>query len=159
MRIFKENQRFRQWWLIILLITIIIASALPLFSEISINKVRLKSLIAPIISLVIFILIFILNLETRINSKGISAGFEPLPFFRRNYNWDEIQECYVRTYAPVSEYGGWGIRGFGRAKAYNVSGNKGIQIITKNNERFLVGTEKPDLAKRAINKNFENYKK
>lgn len=158
MRIFKENQRFRQWWLIILLITIIIASALPLFSEISINKVRLKSLIAPIISLVIFILIFILNLETRINSKGISAGFEPLPFFRRNYNWDEIQECYVRTYAPVSEYGGWGIRGFGRAKAYNVSGNKGIQIITKNNERFLIGTEKPDLARRAINKNFKNHK-
>ncbi|WPY99422.1 hypothetical protein [Christiangramia sp. OXR-203] len=158
MRIFTENQRFRQWWLIILLITIIIASALPLFSEISINKVRLKSLIAPIISLVIFILIFILNLETRINSKGISAGFEPLPFFRRNYNWDEIQECYVRTYAPVSEYGGWGIRGFGRAKAYNVSGNKGIHIITKNNERFLIGTEKPDLARRAINKNFKNHK-
>ena len=128
------------------------------FSEISINKVRLKSLIAPIISLVIFILIFILNLETRINSKGISASFEPLPFFRRNYNWDEIQECYVRTYAPVSEYGGWGIKGFGRAKAYNVSGNKGIQIITKNNERFLIGTEKPDLARRAINKNFKNYK-
>lgn len=106
----------------------------------------------------IFILIFILNLETRINSKGISAGFEPLPFFRRNYNWDEIQECYVRTYAPVSEYGGWGIRGFGRAKAYNVSGNKGIHIITKNNERFLIGTEKPDLARRAINKNFKNHK-
>ncbi|WP_405198096.1 hypothetical protein [Christiangramia sp. LLG6405-1] len=158
MRIFKENQRFRQWWLIILLITIVIASALPLFSEISINKVRLESVIAPIISLQVFVLIFILKLETRINSKGITAGFEPLPFFRRNYNWDEIKECYIRTYAPVSEYGGWGIKGFGRAKAYNVSGNKGIQIITKNNERFLIGTEKSELARRAINKNFKNHK-
>ena len=159
MRIFKENQRFRQWWLIIILITIVLASALPLFYEISLNEVKLKSLIAPVISLLVFVLIFILNLETRINNKGISAGFRPFPFFRRNYNWDEIQECFVRTYAPVSEYGGWGIRGFGRAKAYNVSGNKGIQIITKTKERFLIGTEKPDLAKRAINKNFENYKK
>ncbi|WP_298246403.1 hypothetical protein [uncultured Christiangramia sp.] len=159
MRIFKENQRFRQWWLIIVLITIVLASALPLFSEISLNEVKLKSLIAPVISLLVFVLVFILNLETRINSKGISAGFEPLPFLRRNYNWDEIQECFVRTYTPVSEYGGWGIRGFGRAKAYSVSGNKGIQIITKTNERFLIGTEKPDLAKRAINKNFKNYKK
>tara|TARA_B100000953_G_C17966976_1_gene404903 strand:- start:524 stop:1003 length:480 start_codon:yes stop_codon:yes gene_type:complete len=159
MRIFKENQRFRQWWLIIVLITIVLASALPLFSEISLNEVKLKSLIAPVISLLVFVLVFILNLETRINSKGISAGFEPLPFLRRKYNWDEIQECFVRTYAPISEYGGWGIRGFGRAKAYTVSGNKGIQIITKNNERFLIGTDKPDLAKRAINKNFKNYKK
>lgn len=140
------------------MITIVIASALPLFSEISTNEVQLKSLIAPIISLLVFVLIFILNLETKINRKGISAGFEPLPFFRRHYDWDEIQECYIRTYAPVSEYGGWGIRGFGRAKAYNVSGNIGIQIITKNNERFLIGTEKPDLAKRAIRKNFKNYK-
>ena len=158
MRIFKENQRFRQWWLIIVLITIVLASALPLFSEISLNEVKLKSLIAPVISLLVFVLVFILNLETRINSKGISAGFEPLPFLRRKYNWDEIQECFVRTYAPISEYGGWGIRGFGRAKAYTVSGNKGIQIITKNNERFLIGTEKPDLARRAINKNFKYYK-
>jgi len=157
MRIFKENQRFRQWWLIIVLITIVLASALPLFSEISLNEVKLKSLIAPVISLLVLVLVFILNLETRINSKGISAGFEPLPFLRRKYNWDEIQECFVRTYAPVSEYGGWGIRGFGRAKAYTVSGNKGIQIITKTNERFLIGTDKPDLAKRAINKNFKNY--
>jgi hypothetical protein len=158
MHIFKENQKFRQWWLIILMITIVIASALPLFSEISTNEVQLKSLIAPIISLLVFVLIFILNLETKINSKGISAGFEPLPFFRRHYDWDEIQECYIRTYAPVSEYGGWGIRGFGRAKAYNVSGNIGIQIITKNNERFLIGTEKPDLAKRAIRKHFKKSK-
>ena len=140
------------------MITIVLASALPLFSEISLNEVKLKSLIAPVISLLVFVLVFILNLETRINSKGISAGFEPLPFLRRNYTWDEIQECFVRTYAPVSEYGGWGIRGFGRAKAYNVSGNKGIQIITKTNERFLIGTEKPDLARRAINKNFKNHK-
>ncbi|MFV8281652.1 hypothetical protein ACNKXS_08905 [Christiangramia marina] len=106
MRIFKENQRFRQWWLIIVLITNVLASALPLFSEIYLNKVRLESLIAPIISLLVFVLILILNLETRVNSKGISAGFEPLAFFRRNYNWDEIQECFVRTYAPVSEHGG-----------------------------------------------------
>jgi len=140
------------------MIMIVIASALPLFSEIVISKVHLKSLIAPVISLLVFVLIFILNLATRINNKGISAGFRPLPFFRRNYNWDEIKECYIRTYAPVSEYGGWGIKGFGRAKAYNVSGNKGIQIITKNNERFLIGTEKPDLARRAINKNFKNHK-
>lgn len=155
MRVFNETQRFRQWWLFIVMIVAVIASAIPFFSSLPAQEFEFTSIIAPFFTLAIFVLIFILRLETKINNTGISARFEPLPIFRRNYKWEDMEECFVRTYAPVSEYGGWGIRGFGKAKAYNVSGNKGIQIITKNKERFLIGTEKPDQARKAILRNFK----
>ncbi len=41
-------------------------------------------------------------------------------------------------------------RGIGRKKAYNVSGNFGIQIVTRDKKRFLIGTRKPDDARAVL---------
>lgn len=98
----------------------------------------------------IFILIWRLKLKTRIDPSGIKTKFEPLGFTRKEFLWNDISECYVRKYSAITEYGGWGIRGLGKAKAYNVSGNMGIQIITKNNRKFLIGTQQPKQAEKAI---------
>ncbi|MBX2959059.1 MAG: hypothetical protein KF732_03800 [Flavobacteriales bacterium] len=53
---------------------------------------------------------------------------------------------YVRQYSPLTEYGGWGIRLglFGKGTAYNVSGNKGLQLEFTNNKKLLIGTNKPN---------------
>lgn len=44
----------------------------------------------------------------------------------KHYPWSLLTKLYVRQYAAIKEYGGWGIRPglFGKGKAYNVSGNK-----------------------------------
>lgn len=103
-----------------------------------------------VLVLLIVILFWIVRLRTRIDSTGISARFEPVNFLKRSYKWTEIKDCYVRKYAPVREYGGWGVRGSQNSKAYNVSGNMGIQIITKADKKFLIGTKKPRDAKRTL---------
>jgi hypothetical protein len=40
----------------------------------------------------------------------------------------DINRCEVRTYRPIREYGGWGIRYGRNGKAYNVSGDRGVQL-------------------------------
>jgi hypothetical protein len=60
----------------------------------------------------------------------------------RVYNWEEIKSANIRTYKPLMEYGGWGIRGFGNNRALNISGNKGLQLEFKNGKKLLIGTEK-----------------
>jgi hypothetical protein len=63
-----------------------------------------------------------------------------------------VSEYYARVYRPILEYGGWGIRcGFKGARAYNVSGNKGVQLILQNGKRLLIGSQKPDELVEAIN--------
>ena len=44
------------------------------------------------------------------------------------------------TYNPIAEYGGLGIRFGPNGKAYNVSGNTGLQVILKNKSKVLIGT-------------------
>jgi TATA-box binding protein (TBP) (component of TFIID and TFIIIB) len=51
----------------------------------------------------------------------------------------------VREYAPLSEYGGWGLRySVNHGKAYNVSGNQGVQLFFTNGKKLLIGTQKPE---------------
>ena len=40
----------------------------------------------------------------------------------------DVAYAEARTYAPLREYGGWGIRGLSRKRAYNVSGNRGVEL-------------------------------
>jgi len=96
------------------------------------------------ISLTISFLLLQLRLETQINKEGISLRFFWFHFSFRHYKWVEIKKAYVREYSPVVEYGGWGIRGFYKNRAFNVSGNKGLQLEFLNGRKLLIGTQKPD---------------
>lgn len=154
MQHFEEKQKFDQWWLyaLIILSEIVIFYSLyhktSGFSEIDEPGMVLTG----IFSMLLLSMIFLLRLHTKISSAGIVASFHPIPFFTRKFFWNEIDKNYVRKYSAISEYGGWGIRGLFPAKAYNVSGNYGIQIVTKNGHKFLIGTHKPEEVKNVLNK-------
>jgi hypothetical protein len=57
-----------------------------------------------------------------------------------------LTKSYVRQYSAITEYGGWGLRLglFGKGQAYNVSGDKGIQLEFTNNKKLLIGTNKAE---------------
>lgn len=164
MRVFEEKQRFNQWWLY----AICALAFFILIGSIYKNSRGFRSFENPV--LVLFLLaamvpiafIFILRQDTRIDREGITTKFYPLGFSRKFFPWKNISEVYIRQYSPIAEFGGWGIRGTKRKKAYNVAGNVGIQIVTTEKEKFLIGTQKPDAA-RAVIKNYQNktnnYKK
>lgn len=150
MRVFKEIQAFRQWWVLVILILVLIGSCLALINSFYDSSSNTAEIIAFGTVVVISLLFWTLRLHTKIDSNGVKARFEPGSFFRKEFKWNEISKCHVRKYSALTEYGGWGIRNSGAGKAYNVSGNMGIQIITKNQEKFLIGTNKPEDAKKAI---------
>ncbi|TRO65386.1 hypothetical protein [Christiangramia sabulilitoris] len=150
MRVFKEEQAFRQWWLILILGILMLICAIPIVNWKAEVQWNPWNFLAFSLMFLIALLFWTLRLKTRIDAYGITARFTPFNSFKRHYNWKEIENCYVREYAPISEYGGWGIRGFGKAIAYNVSGNMGIQIVTTNGEKFLIGTNKPTEAEKVI---------
>ncbi len=154
MDIFLEKQFVKRWWLFMFILAIIVIGVGTAYYA-TINAEESTAVIVSIISLIITVpLVFALlslRLETRIDEKGVFTRFRPFGFTRRYYNWKEIEDIYVRTYDPLTEYGGWGFRGVGRDnKAYNVAGNTGIQLIAKSGEKFLIGTQKADEAKKVI---------
>lgn len=53
---------------------------------------------------------------------------------------------------PIKEYGGWGIKGKFKSKAYNVSGNIGLQLYLKNGRKVLFGTQRQEAIENAMKK-------
>jgi hypothetical protein len=108
-------------------------------------------LIPTAVLLFITLLFLIFRPETEIKSDGIYVRFFPFHLRFRKYDWNNIARSFVRQYSPLSEYGGWGIRfGMRSGRALNTSGNKGIQLIFRNNSKLLIGTNKPDEARNAL---------
>jgi len=158
---FKEQQRFKQWWIWILIIGItglmlyFVIQQLILDKQVGDNPA--PDVVICFFSILPFLMIWLflsLKLETEIRKEGIYFRFKPFHRKFKFYPWDNISKYYVRKYRPILEYGGWGIRiGPGKyGKAYNVRGNMGLQLELKNGKRILIGTQKPEELERALNK-------
>jgi hypothetical protein len=92
----------------------------------------------------VMLLFWNIRLETTISNAGISVKLFPFHFKCKFIPWDSISKVYVRKYSPLREYGGWGLRyGFG-GKAYNIKGNMGLQIKSKDSSNLLIGTQKAE---------------
>ena len=50
----------------------------------------------------------------------------------------------MRSYNPIRDYGGWGIRWGTKGKAYNVSGNRGLYLEFSDGKQLLIGLQKPE---------------
>lgn len=157
MKVFKEEQRFTQLWLIIILIFSSIVPISVLISEYKKNEnsssVALFLMILVVIILPL-IIIFLFKLTTKIDDQGIFYQFIPFHFSSKKISWNEISKAYVRTYDPIGEYGGWGFKGgffwSKKGKAINVSGDIGIQLELKNGKKLLIGTQKESEAKSVL---------
>ena len=162
--IFQEIQRFHLvWvWCIILLIA---AFFWYIFLKQVVCKIPVGSRPAPAIVIVIFWIIFGIGLPflfystkliTEIRNDGIYFRFSPFHSSYQKIPFDEITRYEARTYRPIKEYGGWGIRGIGKNKAYNIRGNKGLQLELINGKRILIGSQNPQKLVQAINAVHDN---
>ncbi|HET8754032.1 MAG TPA: hypothetical protein VFM59_06690, partial [Salinimicrobium sp.] len=144
MKIFLEKQFLNRMWLfmfILAIILIVVGTSYYATANAEDDTAITVSLISIAIALPLSISLLYLRLETRIDEKGILTVFSPFHFTKKFIPWDNIEDCYIRKYNSSEEFGGWGLRGLGRNwKAYNVEGNHGIEIITKDGKNVLIGT-------------------
>ena len=158
--LFKEEQRFRQLWLWIL---IILGSTIPWIGVILqvILGQKLGNNPAPDWIIILMWLVFGIGLPlffysirliTEVHKDGIHIRFFPFHRKFKIFHYDEIESYAAREYKPIREYGGWGIRYVTGGIAYNVYGNKGLQLILKSKKKILIGTQKPEEFYKAISK-------
>lgn len=150
---FYEVQRYRQWWLMTLLL---IVSAIPIYAiiqhfSLGITKENSNSELPELITTLcltigVFALFWFIKLKTNINADGIEMDY--FPFSKKNIKWSDIKEAKVVDYGFV---GGWGVRFFTRyGTVYNVAGRHGLAIKLKSGKKFLIGTQRPEELKEKL---------
>ena len=148
---FSETQRFRQVWIWAVMMFINIIFVYGFISQVILgipfgNNPTSDAGFIPIFIFLFAInyLVWIVRLDTRIDKNAITVRMFPFHLKFRIYEWKMIKNSEVRKYNPILEYGGWGLRGFIKNRALNVSGNMGLQLVFTNGKKLLIGTKKPD---------------
>ncbi|SFG87079.1 hypothetical protein SAMN04487988_109137 [Algoriphagus hitonicola] len=144
--IFKEQQSYRGTWVMYLILmvelpSLILVSVLVLNEPGELNdKALTLTLILSIMMLAFFFLMSI-QLNTRIDDTGIHYRY--FPFIKwRTISKDQIHEMKVVQFNPLSDHGGWGIKGNRSTKAYTVIGHHGLEIDLGEKKKVLIGTQK-----------------
>ena len=166
--LFKEEQQFRQWWYIMLIMVSVVPSMLfcvYAFYQQVVNGIQVGDSPAPnAFLIVIFVVlcvilwsVFVMKLEVWVDETGIHYRFFPLIFKPKVILKNEIQRFEIRKYSPIFDYGGWGIkRRFKWGRAYNVSGNIGLQIYLTNGKKVLFGTQRSQAIQYAMDTMMNN---
>ena len=156
--IFHEKQKFRQPWIWIGLFAFLLIQLYGLVQQIFFNipfgnkpASNLTFIIIFILYIGLMFLFKIINLNVEIR-EDIYIRFYPLQKSFTKISIKDIKKYYIRTYNPIVDYGGWGIR-YGlrsRGLVYNVSGNKGVQLELFNGKLILIGSQNSEKLKNAI---------
>lgn len=139
---YTETQRFTQWWLWLILIGVWSSMVYSIIT--APPQTNAAVYVSFGIGILLPLLFWQMRLITRITEEGIYVRFIPFHFKEKFFPWETITASYVRTYSPLKEYGGWGIKyGFnGQGLVYNVAGNVGLQLQFKEGKAILIGTQK-----------------
>ena len=135
--LFLEEQRFSGRLVSVLLFGILIGWVLLVASGL------VRDLMGPVVVLALLIFFALARLVVRVSPEGLDVEFHPLT--HRHIPLADISSCEARVYRPIREYGGWGMRWGGKGgRAYNVRGNRGVQLTLRSGESVLLGSQRAD---------------
>lgn len=147
---FKETQKFDQWWISLLLYGLmglfIYATVQQLLYNIPFGSKPAPNfvlILGDIFMLLIILFFRFLTLTTHADKEGIKVQFKPFHRNQQIFTWQDIEHAELITYKPLLHYGGWGIRYGLYGKAYNVAGDQGVMLTLKKGKKVLIGTQKP----------------
>ena len=157
--LYRETQYFRQLWLWALVLFISLLSLYGVFQQLILGEPfgnnpapdSMMVVLAIIFGLGLPLFMYMMNLTIEIRSDGLYFRFFPFHLSFHRIATEEIKGFEACTYSPIRDYGGWGIRYGRKGKAYNVSGNRGVQLELSKGKHLLVGSQKPEELVEALN--------
>lgn len=149
---FSEKQNFSQKWILFIVVLLPAIWLWGAIQQIIIGKdfgnQPVSDQVLLLLGLIAFLPMLLLlsfKMITEVRKDGVY--YKMPPFFKfRKIKKDEIKSWHIRSYDPIREYAGWGIRSSvqsKKGKAYNVKGETGLQIEMQSGKKILIGTQKP----------------
>lgn len=169
---YKEEQKYKQPWLWLVIAAIpfglIILFGYGYYQQVFLGEqfgnepisdtgLILLGSFSALIGIGVSILFYLSALRVRVLKDYIELKYVPFMRKTKKIHKSEIKRFYARTYKPIKEYGGWGVK-VSKPKniAYNVYGKNGIQLILKSDIRILIGTQRPAVFEAALKKMMQN---
>jgi hypothetical protein len=162
---FVEEQRFRQWWLLGLVLAVVAVTAIPIGSGVVQQLVTgrpwgdkplpdgalvVVAIFAIGLPLAVVWLLLAAKLTTTVGDTTLHVGLWPLHRKPKHIELSRVTAVEACTYRPLRDYGGWGIRKGRGGWAYNVSGDRGVRLTYADGETLLIGSQRAEELAQAV---------
>jgi len=145
---FREEQRFEWFWTAMFCVPALIVGY-GLVRQVVLKQPFISdALLWPAFAVVVVVAVWFLGLklESEVRDDGLFIRFVWL-WPERSIPWDQIRSVETRTYRPIRDFGGYGVRWAARGIVYHARGNRGVRLVLASGERVLIGSQRPgDLA-------------
>ena len=145
--LFEERQRFLSN-AFLQAVLLVLLGAIAAFGLWQVGALGPSPIVALLVPALVLGLVLVMELHVVVRPGEVEVHMRPFP--RKVIPADEVAEHAPRTYRPLLEYGGWGIRLGPRGWAYNVHGARGVQLQFRGGKRILIGSQRPEELSRAI---------
>lgn len=167
---FNEKQYQKSWWKWLIMIGVDLMLIVGAIMQICFGKAFGDTPMSNTMLIIFTIFIILLSvallssyLQTYINSDGVYIKYFPFHLKYKFFSWESIESAKVRSYNPLMEFGGWGIK---RTKlsfrnfrfeikssiCYTVSGTNGLELSLKNGKKVMIGTHSPNSLDETLSK-------
>lgn len=153
---YYEEQPMRQWWLLLLIGGIAALQWWGFIQQVLLGRPWGNKPTSNGMMVILWLLIGIglpismlyVCLIITVTTEAVHIRYRP--FMKRSIPLANITNVDARTYSPLREYGGWGLRGWGKRKAYNVSGDRGVDLSLQDGSTVMIGSQRADELAQAI---------
>ncbi len=154
---FEERQHFRQRWMWLVIGLLVMLGWWGFVQQILLGVPFgtnpgpdwLVWLIWLLVGIGLPVLLVWAHLRLTVTDQEITIDYRP--FSRRRIPLSDVMGASARDYDVLREYGGWGIKGWSRDKrAYNVSGNRGVEVFLRDGRSVMLGSQRADELAAAI---------
>ncbi|MDH3227573.1 MAG: hypothetical protein OEM67_10870 [Thermoleophilia bacterium] len=84
------------------------------------------------------------RLTVRVQEMGILLHLGSVPLIRRRVPFTEVLSATSIQYRPLVEFGGWGVRGVGKRKAWTARGDRAVSLELTEGRQLLIGSDRPE---------------
>ena len=148
---FREEQRFEWFWTVMFCVPTLIVGY-GLYRQAWLKQPFLSgALLWPAFAVAVVVAVWFLRLKllTEVRNEGLFVNFIWL-WPERTIPWEEVRGVATRTYRPIRDFGGWGVRWAARGIVYHARGNRGVRLVLASGERVLIGSQRADDLAQAI---------
>lgn len=151
---FEERQRMRQPWLLSLVAVIVVGSWAVLVDSLldddSGSPLWGAALVVLLFGMWLPWVMWSLELRTVVDPAGLDVRFH-IGIGGHHFPMSDMASVRAVTYRPIRDFGGWGVRwGWHRSRAYNVSGDRGVEVIDTDGRRWVIGSQRADELEAAL---------
>lgn len=132
-------------WVGVLIWSVVVLMCYPLLAGWDVDlPFGLRAMIAGgVVAFTLFLRALLGGMTTLVQESRLFLHMGAVPLVRKVVPYSEIVAMRPVTYRPMMEFGGWGIRGFGKKRAWTARGNRALVLELEGGRELYVGSDHP----------------